>query len=38
MWEQNLDFLTLCTNADEELTTFERETREQFDKESDPNG
>ncbi|CAE6525117.1 unnamed protein product [Rhizoctonia solani] len=32
---KNADFLTLCTQTDEELTTFERETKEQFEKESD---
>ncbi|CAE6480281.1 unnamed protein product [Rhizoctonia solani] len=31
---KNADFLTLCTQTDEELTTFERETQEQFQKES----
>ncbi|KEP47283.1 fungal specific transcription factor domain protein [Rhizoctonia solani 123E] len=31
---KNADFLTLCTQTDEELTTFERETQEQFAKES----
>ncbi|CAE6434410.1 unnamed protein product [Rhizoctonia solani] len=34
---KNADFLTLCTQTDEELTTFERETKEQFEKESDHN-
>ncbi|KAF8693794.1 hypothetical protein RHS03_08346, partial [Rhizoctonia solani] len=35
---KNADFLTLCTQTDEELTAFERETKELFEKESDPNG
>ncbi|QRW23098.1 Fungal specific transcription factor domain [Rhizoctonia solani] len=34
---KNADFLTLCTQTDEELTAFERETKELFEKESDPN-
>ncbi|CAE6458081.1 unnamed protein product [Rhizoctonia solani] len=31
---KNVDFLMLCTQTDEELTTFEHETQEQFEKES----
>ncbi|KAH7322256.1 hypothetical protein B0J17DRAFT_684162 [Rhizoctonia solani] len=34
---KNADFLTLCTQTDEELTAFENETKEQFEKESDHN-
>ncbi|KAG8686322.1 hypothetical protein FRC11_009129, partial [Ceratobasidium sp. 423] len=34
---KNVDFLTLCTQTDEELSAFERETKEQFEKESDHN-
>jgi hypothetical protein len=35
---QSLDFLTVTTASDEELTAFERETKEQFQKESDHGG
>ncbi|KAG8742288.1 hypothetical protein FRC10_001712 [Ceratobasidium sp. 414] len=35
---KSLDFLAVTTTSDEELTAFERETQEQFEKESDHNG